>query len=488
MKFNTVKELEKYYKKYENFSLGEIYCIVQRKFPNIELNTNKGIAGQILEAIIGNAPNSKSKPDVEHIDVELKVLPLRKIRNKIQPKERSKIQSINYNKFGSLDWGESKLKKKIETILFLLYEHPTGKSYKDWKEFIFKGTILYKLSNESEPVVKKDWEGIRDKIQNEIADEISEGDGKILGACTSGTGRIIPYGRKKEKSAKQRSYSFKHSYLKVFYDKKINNVKYSSLKLIPNVEPEDYVLEKLNEKLKGQTLKDLVKDYNVEFSNSSKSAFRVLINKILKLDGDNKILELEEKGITIKTIPVNPDYKPWEAMSFPKFSLVDLIHEEWDGIDKTKEENGIDEDDLLADNESVFKNMISQGFIFIPIIKEKNAGKYKNWKTWRIGKSVYWKANEHELETIKGEWEKAKTIIKNGVVVKKVKHGNRFRQENNLLKSKNTEFIHIRPHARDSNDIDKPYFEYTVKRVRISWQSFWLNKTRTEKILKSKPH
>lgn len=486
MKFNNVEELVEYYKKYENFSLGDIYSIIQNQYPHIELNTNKGIAGQILEAIIGNAPNSNSNPDVELINVELKVLPLRKISNKIQPKERSKIKSINYNNFGSLVWNNSELRKKIETILFLLYEHPTGKTFEDWNEFIFKGTMLYKLNKESEPVVEKDWEVIRDKIKNEIADELSEGDGKILGACTSGTGKSICYGRNKDKYAKQRSYSLKHSYLKVFYEKKINNVKYSSLKLKPNIEPEDYVLEKLNDKLNGKNLANIVKEYNVDYSNSSKSAFSVLINKILKLDSKNKILELEEKGISIKTIPVNPDYNPWEAMSFPKFSLVDIIHEEWDGIDKTMEKNKIDEFDSIYESESVFKNMISQGFIFIPIIKEKNAGKYKNWRTWQIGKSVYWKANEDELKTIKEEWEKAKAIVQNEVIVKKVKYGKGFRQENNLIKSSETEFIHIRPHARDSNDIDKPYFEYTEERVQISWQSFWLNKTITEKILKNK--
>ena len=29
-----------------------------------------------------------------------------------------------------------------------MYEHPIGKSYKDWKELVFKGTLLYVLSEE----------------------------------------------------------------------------------------------------------------------------------------------------------------------------------------------------------------------------------------------------------------------------------------------------------------------------------------------------
>ena len=58
------------------------------------------------------------------------------------------------------------------------------------------------------------------------------------------------------------------------------------------------------------------------------------------------------------------------------------------------------------------------------------------------------------------------------------------RQENNLLKSSDTEIIHIRPHAKNSKDIDKPYFEFS--KTRISWQSFWLNKSFTEKVINNK--
>lgn len=80
--------------------------------------------------------------------------------------------------------------------------------------------------------------------------------------------------------------------------------------------------------------------------------------------------------------------------------------------------------------------------------------------------------------------EKAKDIILNGVKVNNVKYGKGTRQVNNLLKSSDTEIIHIRPHAKNSKDIDKPYFEFS--KINISWQSFWLNKSFTEKIINKK--
>lgn len=472
--FKSVKELEKFYKKFEIQSLNSIFNYVSKEYPYISLKTNKGIVGQTLEALIGNAPNSDPNPDVKNINVELKVLPLRKISNRIQPKERSKIKSINYNKIINEDWITSDVKRKMEKILFLLYDHPTGKSYKDWKEFTFYGTLLYELENESTDIVEKDWKGIKYKVESEIADELSEGDSKILGACTSGSGKMIVYGNNKK--AKQRSYSLKHSYLKYFYSQNKAKEQYASLNLKLNVAPQDYILNQFNKELKGQSLKCLVDKYKVKFSPKAKSSFSLLINRILKIDDKKRISELDENGIVIKTIPVSPSNIPWEAMSFPKFSLVDLIEENWNG-----------------ENEAVFKSIITQGFIFIPIIKEKEryinkkgkvAYKFNHWSNWKIGKTVYWKASSSELSIIEREWDYAKLIVKRGVNVAQVKYGNKIRQENNLLKSRHTEIIHIRPHANNSKDIDIPYYQYSNKRVQISWQSFWLNKSFTEFIIK----
>jgi DNA mismatch repair protein MutH len=471
--FSNIKELENFYRKFESQNLESIINFINNEYPYILLSTNKGIVGQVLEAIIGNAPNSDPNPDVKNINVELKVLPLRKISNKIQPKERSKIKSINYNKIVDEEWESAEVKKKIKKILFLLYEQPIGKTYKDWKEFVFKGTLFYELKNESENIVQEDWEGIQYKVKYEIADQLSESDSKILGACTSGAGKLVKYGNHKE--AKQRSYSLKHSYLKVYYNQNKKNIKYSSLNLEKDITPQNYVINELNKELKDKTLNNIVDKYKVDFSKISKSGFSLLINRVLKVDDKKRILELEENGITIKTIPVNKDNRPWESMSFPKFSLIDLIEEEWNG-----------------ENEADFKNIINEGFIFIPVIKEKekyivngeSKYRYKNWETWEIGKAIFWKANESELFIINKEWERAKNIVKNGLKVNEVKHGKGTRQENNLLKSSDTEIIHIRPHAKNSKDIDKPYFEFS--KIKISWQSFWLNKSFTEKIINNK--
>jgi DNA mismatch repair protein MutH len=471
MKFESVDALVKNYKKFEKKSLKEIYEYVSNTYPNIKLTTNKGIVGQVLEAIIGNAPNSSPLQDVKDLDIELKVLPLRKIGDKLQPKERSKIKSINYQKIVKESWNSSELRDKMKKILFLQYEHPTGKTFEDWEEFIFKGCLLYDIEKENENIVKTDWEGIQNKVLIEEADLLSESHGLVLGACTSGTGKLITYGNNKQ--AKQRSYSLKHNYLKVFYGEKVNKQKFENITQDGSVYVFEYIISKINE-LSGKNLELISRETGVEFSNSSKSSFRFLVNKIFGLKEKSQIRELEENGIQIKTIPVNTENEAWEAMSFPKFSLIDLLIEEWDVNDDNTDE-------------AIFKKIISSGFIFIPIIKEKEKSesdkpKFKNWKKWKVGKSFYWKADGKEIEIIKNEWYEAKKIVQNGVKVKDVKHGDGFRQENNLLKSTMTKMIHIRPHGKDSKDIDKPYFKH--KSIKITWQSFWLNKSYINQILK----
>ncbi|MAY84495.1 MAG: hypothetical protein CMP59_10220 [Flavobacteriales bacterium] len=463
MKFDSVKAIENYYSHFQNWSLESIYKHIKKEFPEVIINTNKGAAGQVLEGLVGNSPNSNPNPDIGYLGLELKALPIRKVGNAYQPKERSKIKSINYNQIIEEEWVNSNLKNKLDKVLFLIYEHPIGKSYKDWKEFKFKYTLLYELESESPSVVQEDWEGIKYKVKSDKADELSEGDSTILGASTSGSGKPVKYGN--NKSAKPRSYSLKHSYLKNFYDRKVKRKKYYSLEISKDLKTEDYLIEKINHHLEGKTLDSIGEEYDVTFSKSSKSSFRFLINQLLGFSSNQNILDIDLKGIEIKTVPVNSNYNLWEAMSFPKFSLVDLLDEEWDG-----------------EIDSVFRNLISKTFIFIPVIKEKikvKAGtkpKFKHWKTWKIGRSVVWKASNEEMSIIKKEWEFVKRQIETGIEVKSKKHGEGYRQENNLLKSSQSQIIHVRPHAKDSNDIDIPFFEYTEEKIRISWQSFWLNK------------
>ena len=452
-------------------TFSRILDFVNTNFSDIKLSTNKGMAGQLLEAANGSAPNSDPRPDIANLGIELKVLPLRDSSGILQPKERSKIKSLNYDEILKEDWETSALKKKIQQILFFLYEQPIGCSYKEWRDFKFLGTLLYQLEKESPEIVETDWKNIKEKVAQHEAHLLSEGDGKVLGASTSGTGNQVIYAE--NHAAKQRSYSLKHSFLKYYYLKTVKKVRFHSLFPDEKAAPEELITKKLNIALEGRKLGELADEFKIDYSTTAKSAFSNLLRQILKSSDLAKAEELVREGIVIKTVPLNPaTMNAWEAMSFPKFSLADLKEEDWDG-------DASEEGDIY--NESTFRALISQKFIFVPVlkIKVKNAesGKqeFEHWNEWKVGQSLVWTPDEYEFKTIMEEWRTAQqTIAKDELQVEQVNWGKGTRQENNLLKEKQTDFIHIRPHARDSKDIDIPFFK--VSGIRISWQSFWLNK------------
>lgn len=472
--FKTLSELEKHFMKFSGCKLGDVNSFVKKKYQKITIKTNKGVVGQILEATTGRAPNSNPNPDIENLGVELKVLPVRKVGGILQPKERSKIKSLNYDEIAAERWETSSLKKKIQKILFLVYEQPTGYTYKDWRVLTFKRTLVFNLENEKKDVIRSDWEKIKEMVRSKNANLISESDSEILGACTSGSGKEKKYGG--GFSAKERSFAFRHPFMKVFYKHHTGLSRFVELNFPERIPLETHIVKSLNMALEGFSLGDVTKKHNVCFNPKSKSSFRLLINSVLRLPAKSEVYGLQLRNITIKTIPVDKNYNPWEAMSFPKFSLIDLLDENWGG-------ESADEEDC------VFKNLIKGGFIFVPIIKEKEevvvGGKkkkgFRSWQTWRVGTLFFWKIKKPDLDLVKKEWMSAKKIVEGGVITKRVRWGNTFRQENNLLKQSSTKVIHMRPHAKDSNDIDKPF--YNRFGTKISWQSFWLNKTYIKSVL-----
>ncbi|MVX36209.1 MutH/Sau3AI family endonuclease, partial [Myroides sp. LoEW2-1] len=257
--FTTIKQVISHYNKLKGKTIKEIYEKALSDYPDILLNVNnKGIVGQVFEASIGQKPNSNPNPDIENLALELKVLPLRKVGQALQPKERSKIKSINYNSIIKEDWVTSEVKKKIDNILFFVYEQPTGVKFSELDKLKFKGVLHFDLNSQdlSEDLnqIRLDWELIQSMVKREEADLLSESLTECLGASTSGTGLQVNYGS--GKSAKQRSYSFKHSYLKYYYLQNDN-------KLRETGKPVDSIIEILQRELVNKNLFELSQIYEM---------------------------------------------------------------------------------------------------------------------------------------------------------------------------------------------------------------------------------
>jgi DNA mismatch repair endonuclease MutH len=474
IKFNSENELLTFYNRFKNKKLDEISSHLDKSVRD-NISTNKGMVGQIFEGLTGRIPNNNPSPDIENLGIELKVLPLKKGQDGYMSKERSKIKNINYKNLFNEDWKRSKLKAKINKILFNAYEHPIGARFDDISRFKYLGPILFNLGDSRDyDIIKSDWEKIKEMVMNLNAHLLSESLFIKLSASTSGTGRNIDY-HKDALPAKERSYSFKVNFLNNIYHKRLENL--TTPQPILQKKFEHNIKDIINDKINGKTIGELTSEYNFQYKNPKNTVF-LIIKKILKKNGNYSIEDIKSNGVTIKTVPVNPrTLTPWEDMSFPKMSLVDLLYEEWDATNNSN---------LY---ESSLKVELENKFIFVPIFKEKErvGSKYKfqDYNDWKFARAIYWKPSNHEIEGIKKEWEFCKSLILNNQVrTKEIKQKNRIIQANNLLKGSKSEYIHIRPHTSDSNNIDIYFRQHTNGKISICWQSFWLNKKFVGKIIK----
>lgn len=229
------------------------------------------------------------------------------------------------------------------------------------------------------------------------------------------------------------------------------------------------IINEVSNSLNNKIISDFIGDN--ELNTKNKSIASNLIKKYIDKESLFGLSVLKKNQIQLKFVPVNENYKCFEALSFPFGSLYNLVFEEWD----------TDEEFIEAELKKRLKHIL----VLIPIIKIKVNGMFNDSMLWRVGDLSVWEPTEFELAQIGIEWEQARTIVKHGVKLSREAYGKGFRMKNNLLKQANTKFIHLRPHALNSYDYDKPYKEYTNGNIEVTKQSFWLNKKYLNKLIET---
>ena len=432
----------------------DIYAIVGGEENLSKLKSGKGNVGNLIERYgFGIPNNSFRKPDFMPVGIELKVLPLKSVKSKFTPKERTKICSINYKELAEELWAKSHCKNKLNKIFFVAYIH----DFEDCYSSEVVDCFLYDLENKynDHRVIKADWNRIKDMIVNGLAHEISESHSDYLAASTSGTGKLLDQLGSSEK-AKQRSFSLKPSYTKVIWQERKQKKNYDSLFDLPDfVEGQDvrsYLLGRLHQ-FEGMSIVELSSMLGVSLkSGKSASSFflrRVLGFKTKKLD----VRELALLGINIRVVPVNPKTQNLrESVSFPHQTLQNILDE-------------------TCFEESQLFNYLSE-ILFVPVYRGASS-KDSNAK---LGRACFWTPSTEELRGISDEWERARDYISQ---LKVWKSNCGKYNENNLLKSSDSNFIHMRPHARNSLDTERSVG------VVITKQSFWLNSKFVSEIIKN---
>lgn len=397
---------------------------------------DKGAVGQLVERAFGLARSSEQRPDFGNAGIELKVVPLKRSSRSVRSKERTSVTMIDYGALVDETWQTAKVRKKIEKILFVFYYHVDKGNPLDT---VIEETVLWIPQGELLPQLRSDWSVVRKKVLDGLAHEISEGDGRVLGAATkgAGNGKLVDQPRNQAVRAKPRAWALKPALTTWLYEEKRSGKKpvislRDALKLKPAEGFEDAVLQRL-ESYEGRTLAEVAKLLGVPISKA-KSAAAILVRRAIGvLDEKALIREFKERGIQIKIVPLSPAGRPYEAMSFPKFDHMEVWKEEWE------------ESDLLQQLDRM---------LVVPLVRAERKTP-KERQVW--GRAFFWSPSADQLNGIECEWRDYCRRIQAG-------------EANKLPGASQTRYIHVRPHARDSRDTElAPRVGQVVKKC------FWLN-------------
>lgn len=430
---SSVDSILEYAKGLTGKSLAEVEFI-PREIVN---SANKGDLGSLVEAFyFFHKPGNDKRPDFPEAGLELKttgVLP--HPNSKYKAKERLVLTMINYEDIVSEDWENSTLLTKCGLMLILFYLYEKDRPVVD-RRFVLN-PLLYRMLGDDWPVIKRDWETIRQKVRDGKAHELSEGDTNYLGACRKGAGgpneplRRQPFSAE---GAKARAFSFKTEYMNHLIQGHLTRP--AVLGLSEGLSLEDAVSMRFQEFI-NESIAELSNQFGIEkISKNQKGFYRQLAVRMLA-NGGNSVPELDKAGIEMKTIRLTPSGRPRESMSFPGFKFLDIVKESWE--------------------DSAFFEKIEKKFLFV-VFQTDKAG------VERFRGSFLWNMPYEDRIEAKRVWEETKRRVAIDAT--------------DLPKTTESLVAHVRPKARDGKDkIQTPQGTLHVK------QAFWINSSYLQKVV-----
>lgn len=419
------------------------------------LRTGKGAIGTVLEeSWFGYSPNSEAEPDFPEAKVELKATPYVVTRSGIRAKERLVCNIINYMTEYQKTFFTSDFWHKCENILIMSYEHkydvPKG-------DYTIDKAVLFSYPEEDLIIIEQDWEKIIDKVRAGEAHLITEGDTLYLAACTKGASaasvRPQPFS---DIPAKQRAYSLKSSYMTRILNSYIFGAEedehiITDWHILSERSFEDVIIERLRPYY-GQSVRRLAAFFGI--SLTAKNSNELLLSKMLGIEGRaSKTAEFQNASIVPKTIRVQRNGRIKECMSFPAFKFTELIEEDWET--------------------STLREMLEPTKFMFVIFKEDPTGEYF------FERVMFWNIPAEDLEEVQRVWQRTVDVIRNGV---ELNFDGRVTR-NNLPKQSESRVAHVRPHAKDMNDV------YPLPDGRtMPKQCFWLNNKYVEDVIGSRTY
>jgi DNA mismatch repair protein MutH len=278
-----------------------------------------------------------------------------------------------YNDVVKEKFESSSFFKKNAHLLLIFYLHQYDI---DILDLVIKMVGEWKFAETDLEIIKQDWDLITNKIKIGKAHELSEGDTFYLGAATKGGKggnlREQPFSKI---LAKQRAYSFKQGYLNHIIATLSKDSSISYGKLITSKEQiriktfQEVVLERFKPYI-NKRVDDIITNLNKNLNKNAKGFYASLTKLMLGISLDKEIEEFEKAEIKIKTVRLKSNNLPKEDMSFPSFSFLDIINEDWD--------------------DSSFKEILETKYFFVFF-------KYDEDNVLRLNKVKFWNMTQNDI-------------------------------------------------------------------------------------------
>lgn len=425
----SITSILNYAKGLEGSTLGE-KCHPDIKQGNL---SGKGNFGQYLEKYyFGFDINNNPGPDFSYVGLELKTGAIKRTSEDFRAKERLSIGVINFKDIVNETFETSHLWEKLKKTLLVFHTYKKGE---DPRNYHITNVNIIQYSKSEIAQIMEDWNLIKNKVVEGNAHQISGGDTLYLEAATTG-GKNQKYVDQpcSDELAHPRRFALKPAFVTTLLKKDElfiqDKVKVEEEKPVEQiVAPQEFLLKKLEE-FKDISLEDTIAMLGIEKSTQKNFISKVskkLVEKILLDEYSENIFESLE--LIHKTCRVF-DGKLKENISFPYMKYDELVQQEWE--------------------ESDFQKIIESKFMFV-FWENINDEFY-------LKKITFWNAPPKEVLEAKRIWEKTKQLILD-------------KQADNLPKTKESYFVHVRPHGRDSNDKYPTHYGVDVKK-----QSFWIHK------------
>ena len=428
----------------KDLTLGELAKRVGKS--QLLAGRDKGAVGKLVQTYFGMPfEESEERPDFPTASMELKVIPVWRRRGPLfRSKEATSISMIDYKKLPTEKWESASVRKKLDSILFVFYEHSLTRRKQGWRVL---GTVDWSPGVDALPILKADWLRVRKLVSERRAHELSEKLSLYLSA------RRKSSGGKKESlraqlaggpGAKRRAWALKAAFTSGIVTKALTPK--DKLGHLPGIgrhadlqKTVTTAIQRLG-RFEGFSLQAVADELKLSIPVGKSGHATVMRRALGQNTGQPAIQELVEKGIEVHVLRCDEAGRPYEHTSLAPFDWMELARETWD------------KSDLLERLET---------FLFIPLF-----GTYRKqpFRELVVGEPFSWRPSKSELKVIEREWKRFRTEVKNGLAYKR------------LTKASATEIIHVRPHATlKSHRSWAPNGLGGKKQVTIC--SFWLNRS-----------